>query len=56
MCQVVEEYAEEKVTAAVKKKAVETAIKAIRKNLSDEDVIDLSGLTVEEVSELRRSL
>lgn len=56
MCQVVEEYAEEKVTAAVKKKAVETAIKAIQKNLSNEDVVDLSGLTVEEVSELRRSL
>ncbi len=56
MCQVVEEYAEEKAAAAVKKKAVDTALKAIKMNLSDEDAADLSGLTLEEISDLRSNL
>lgn len=52
MCQVVEEYAEE----VAKEKIIQIAINAINKKLSDEDIADMTGLTVEEVSELRRSL
>ena len=56
MCQIVEEYAEEKAAVAVKRKAVETAVTAIQMNLSDEDVANLSGLTLDEISDLRSNL
>ena len=55
MCQIVEEYAEEKVALATKETTVQIAIKAIQKNISDVDIADMTGLTLDEVLGLRRN-
>lgn len=56
MCQIVEEYAEEKAALATKETTVQIAIKAIKKNISDVDIADMTGLTLGEISDLRSNL
>lgn len=49
MCEIVENYAK----ACMREQAIAIAIKSIKKGYSNEDIIDLTGLSLEEIEELK---